>query len=372
MIDSLPDILGKNFLIGFFVPVFAASLLFGGILLVHAIDLSALSHLLKEDSFGLEFASTYLFSLWVTSILLMAMNRPIIRLIEGYGRRNPLRLVSFLSRREFDQLSCEYRRFKSLYENEKSGVELSEEEKKSISEEKLMRFSSRYAPERRLLLPTRFGNIMRSIEYYPFEVYGIDSIVLWPRLAPILPKELLQIQDETKSRMDLWVNMFCLFSVNIIVAIVFLVQALRSANENFQLLEYVTSWDFGLIVISFMVAIVSYNRLCTAAQRWGEFFKTSFDTHRSDLAKSLGYELPAGFAEEKAFWQLANRKALYGFGIYEQKLRENYSPAKKEPAVEASGGSGVSDDRKLTVLVHEEIRRFVPKKRHRGYVSRQR
>lgn len=37
------------------------------------------------------------------------------------------------------------------------------------------------------LLPTRLGNILLSGERYPLDRYGIDAIIFWPRLYPLLP-----------------------------------------------------------------------------------------------------------------------------------------------------------------------------------------
>ena len=41
------------------------------------------------------------------------------------------------------------------------------------------------------LMPTRLGNILKNAEVYPKLRYGIDSVLIWPRLYPLLPDAFL-------------------------------------------------------------------------------------------------------------------------------------------------------------------------------------
>ena len=56
------------------------------------------------------------------------------------------------------------------------------------------------------ILPTRLGNVIRSFEGYPNARYGIDGIVLWPRIVPKLPKEFADSLDGAKSSFDFMLN----------------------------------------------------------------------------------------------------------------------------------------------------------------------
>lgn len=50
-----------------------------------------------------------------------------------------------------------------------------------------------YPPRSRLheVLPTRLGNILKAVELYPQMRYGIDAVLVWPRLFPPLPGQSL-------------------------------------------------------------------------------------------------------------------------------------------------------------------------------------
>lgn len=46
------------------------------------------------------------------------------------------------------------------------------------------------------ILPTRLGNILLSAERYPLTRYGIDPIIFWPRLFPLLPERFQRDYEE--------------------------------------------------------------------------------------------------------------------------------------------------------------------------------
>lgn len=46
------------------------------------------------------------------------------------------------------------------------------------------------------ILPTTLGNILLAAERYPEERYGIEAIVFWPRLFPLLPEQFKQDYEE--------------------------------------------------------------------------------------------------------------------------------------------------------------------------------
>ena len=61
-------------------------------------------------------------------------------------------------------------------------------------------------PKPNLILPTRFGNILRAAEIYPGERYGIDAVELWPRLAQSIPPDGTALIDQANNE--------CLFLLN--------------------------------------------------------------------------------------------------------------------------------------------------------------
>ncbi len=59
------------------------------------------------------------------------------------------------------------------------------------------RFAS---PER--LLPTALGNVLRSAEDRAGVRYGADSVVVWPRLFPLLPEQLARSVEDEVTQLD--------------------------------------------------------------------------------------------------------------------------------------------------------------------------
>ena len=58
-------------------------------------------------------------------------------------------------------------------------------------------------PEEERLLPTALGNVLRAAEERVGRRYGIDTVVLWPRLFPLLPPEHARDVDDEVMQLDL-------------------------------------------------------------------------------------------------------------------------------------------------------------------------
>lgn len=56
------------------------------------------------------------------------------------------------------------------------------------------------------VMPTRFGNILRSAELYPRDRYGIDTAVTWPRLYQVLPERQVSQIAAARGDVDLLVT----------------------------------------------------------------------------------------------------------------------------------------------------------------------
>ncbi|MFJ9207843.1 hypothetical protein [Streptomyces sp. NPDC102264] len=52
------------------------------------------------------------------------------------------------------------------------------------------------------VLPTRLGNVLRGAEDYPRTRYGIDAVLVWPRLFPLLPASFTAAFASSRARLD--------------------------------------------------------------------------------------------------------------------------------------------------------------------------
>jgi hypothetical protein len=62
----------------------------------------------------------------------------------------------------------------------------------------------RFGPEG-TLRPTRLGNLLEAHHAYPFRRYAIEGSVFWPRLAFVVPPELLARLEDRRSLLDFWI-----------------------------------------------------------------------------------------------------------------------------------------------------------------------
>jgi hypothetical protein len=198
MLGTLPKLADKAFVLGFLLPVF----LFFGCGLVLLSDIKAISSLLEkltqQDAWA-KLAYLAIF-VWTLSILMMMLNRLLYRMLEGYLW--PLSNIQWLKTRqltEFDRLTEGLKKLGDEWtQAQKAGKSFERQREHDAIE---MQLVGAFPTEREFVLPTRFGNAIRAFEFYSKEVYGADSIPLWPRLATVVSKEsLARLEDAFTSR----------------------------------------------------------------------------------------------------------------------------------------------------------------------------
>jgi hypothetical protein len=191
--------------------------------------------------------------------------------------------------------------------------------------------------QEQFVLPTRFGNVIRCFERYSTLAYGIDAIVLWPRLVGKIGSEFASTIDEAKTSLDFMLNCSLLSSI---ISVVLLSMKIWGPDP--------LTWTTALpwlwrVVLFFILAVFFYEAAIGQANSWGEQVKSAFDLYRFDLLKSLGYEQqPSNSEEERELWQNISRQLLYADS---KKPRRPYK--EKDPAtrVTTSGGAQVAVDR---------------------------
>lgn len=165
-------------------------------------------------------------------------------------------------------------------------------------------------------MPTRLGNILKSAETYPSVRYGVDSVLIWPRLFPSLPQAFAGSITGARSMLDMMVTVsflgFCLtadaflWSVAIIAVRAFPWQipglSISSAFAQYLWLIFAAAFFGGAVV-----GYAGYRGAIGAALGYSELIKTAFDLHRGLAIKALGYKPPAGMEEEYGLWSEAGR-----------------------------------------------------------------
>ncbi|HMV44897.1 MAG TPA: hypothetical protein PK079_25505 [Leptospiraceae bacterium] len=231
----------------------------------------------SKENLNYEIVGTFLFIF--LCYLLYAYNHLLIRFIEGYTLRN------FLGSFELGFLN-------KYYELKESLSKASEKDKIAAIE----KLHFEFPVQEELILPTRLGNIIAAFENYSFDKYGIDAVLLWPRMIPILEKEnYLNIIAQEKGIFDFLLNLFY-----VILASGLLVMSSFSYNHN-------GSGLFFSFIITLISLYVIYNGLISSAIAWGNTIKVSFDLYRNQLWKQLRLTMNCSIDDELVIWREFSR-----------------------------------------------------------------
>jgi hypothetical protein len=302
--SKLPNLFDRDFAIGFFLPVsifiWASIWLFDQ----YGFTIGLTSQITNNQTNTL--ISTTLIGLlsWIIGILLLTINKDIVRCMEGYGELNPFRKIAFIERRKFlkykrnlNKLNNEYLKYQS--ENQPFPVH-----KRRQRNELLRILAIRFPDESQYLLPTSFGNIIRSFEVYSRLMYGLDSIPGWERLLGVIPESYRKFIDSAKSQVDFWVNI-CFLGIIYIIECLSLF-CFHGINRGF--------WFFSLLIPIFptiLLIFFSFYRAGKAAVEWGNFIKSAFDLYIPDLYKKLNFYPTNSLDKRRKEWNSFSQAIIY-------------------------------------------------------------
>ncbi|USU18838.1 hypothetical protein [Paraburkholderia fungorum] len=315
MLSGLTKLLDKAFVLGFFLPSLLGIL---GFLYANR-DVSAFCELLNRataDSKELGNLVSVLALVWVFAILLMVLNSPIYKVLEGYVW--PLRrrywtkgqcTAQSEKRKEINTLREALRVAKNNAErlgrdpDQAKEYEIAETTRLSIRRKLFPaeeQFSRKFPPEERHVLATSFGNALRAFESYSTEMYGADSIYLWPRLLAVIPHDYQSVIADARAYVDFFVG---LVLVACITGISTLVRALYLWLFHLPLPAALIMSLLLATVVAALVAWGAYQLAIVSARRWGDVVKSAFDLYLPALAQSLGYVLPESSEGQRRFWK---------------------------------------------------------------------
>lgn len=273
MFSELPKLFDRNFFVSYYLPV--------------AVFETILIFIFEDCSFGPDikgFLSSELLIgttvigliTWMGAIVLMALNREVYRILEGDGKYNPIKLLSWV---EY------YRYHRSLNELTKNEGERTD--KHNLLKQK---FAEEFPDREEFLMPTSFGNVVRAFEAYPRVMYGMESVDGWARLLAVIPKDYRELIDAAKSQVDFWVNLW-LISIFLLLGYPTIVE--------------ISGGTYSLIIILILIAmaIIAPLRATNDAKEWGRFVKSAFDIYRFALLDAFYIDTPKTRTAEKKVWE---------------------------------------------------------------------
>ena len=285
---------------------------------VHRGSLAAVTHQLgwlDRQGAGVQVAVlvTVLLAVAGSGVVVGGLATPVLRLLEGYWPRwaDPLRLR--LARRLADRAAAEAPAWQKAYERVQPPADPTAEDLAVYA--RLERRRRRRPSSPGYFLPTPIGNILRAAERRPFDKYGLDAVVVWPRLWPALPETLRSDLLAARTSLDraavtgVWGVLFCAFAPFTLWAI-----------------------PVGLGVAAAAVAVVVPGR----AQAFGELMEAAYDQYRTALYTQLRWPLPANPHQERA--------EGHRLTAYLWRGSDDMNPAFTPPA-EAAPDDAIGEDR---------------------------
>jgi hypothetical protein len=209
-----------------------------------------------------------------SSMLVQAIRFPILRLLEGYWLP-PFNFLGWgmitLRKRTFQKKMAKLRRLASA---DKKTLNVSQ-----LEELTTLEIWAHWHPvNSKDLLPTGLGNILRAREYSPTRKYGLDAIVCWPRLWPLLPENVRADLINARSTLDRLAEL-CFWGVLSLLWALLL------------------PW---MVIISILWVVITYKIACQSAMAYGELLEAAFDLNRFSLYDAMHWPRPQDTQEEQA------------------------------------------------------------------------
>lgn len=142
-------------------------------------------------------------------------------------------------------------------------------------------------------LPTKTGNILRAGERRPAEKYGLDAIVVWPRLWLLLPADTRSELSQARSALDSAVT-------SLIWGLLFV---------GFTAL----AWWALAAALAVVLAMYLY-WIPDRAAVFADLLESAFDVHRGVLYRSLRWPLPENPCHEHASGEQITSYLMRGLG----------------------------------------------------------
>jgi hypothetical protein len=351
MFGELPKIFERDFVVGYVLP--SALFLLLSLGFTHQGDL--------WDFLTTSDGASFAVMAFALGIFLLAINRSIIRTLEGYGRLNPARLMTWFYRRRFRRLEERLKAANKKYLEHTNNSEKIPEKLDLLRQHLMTKLVERYPHDKSLVLPTSFGNCIRAFESYPTVMYQLEIIESWTRLLAVIPKDFLKLIDTAKAETDLWINVWFLSLVTMADAALtwrfpgallagrkrplvekLLHKLVTFANAHGYLssvtqrtAEIAPSFQSLLTILGALaLAFFASWMAARAAIEWGSAFKAAVDVYLPTLYDQLKLPTAANWDEARDRWDAFSDAVSYRRVDLMRRARSHY-PVKKHETGEA-------------------------------------
>lgn len=180
-----------------------------------------------------------------------------------------------------------------------------------------LRLRMRYPLPDHLIRSTRLGNVIAAMGDRSGRDYGLDAVVAWPRLYPLLDSTTKAVVDDRRTTLDTMARM----------AVTMAVTAVASAGV---LLD--AGWWSLLAFAPAVISVIAYHGTVLAALAYSESVQAAFDLHHLALGAAFGLPRPDSSAAER----IANRNLC---DLWRQSIPHPFKYVTEEPATTPSTGA---------------------------------
>lgn len=303
--SDVAGIFSRYFVIGFFLPGF-----FVLVGLSQTVSDAAIPASYENLSGGAQVAVAGGAGI-LLGLLLLGLNWQILRLFEGYPLQEGFcaRRLAWIGR---SLVARQRRSFDALV-----AVRDSDQEVEANRSRAAWMLDVRFPPNAADLMPTRFGNAIRAFETYGKKRWGLDSVVVWPRIDMLLSERGAELEANARGQVCFFVNGSLLL---FLAGTVLVVDEIAHSS--------VSGIGLGLYVTPFLGALLLARWSAGAVGRWGSTVRAAVDLHRLELYERLGIRLPESFSDERErIADQLNQALLYGHPISD----EDFAAKKRKP-----------------------------------------
>ena len=129
-------------------------------------------------------------------------------------------------------------------------------------------------------------------------VYGIEAVVAWGRLEPLMPKNFRDSLAEARAQLNFAVN---LMLVSFLVLVLYVTVAIAQRSLP-------AIW---LPIAVTAITVIAYFTALSSLTLYGTYVKSAFDLFRADLAKHMGLRMPSSSSDEREMWIEVSRMMTY-------------------------------------------------------------
>ncbi len=206
----------------------------------------------------------------VIALILQPLQLALVRVLEGYWGNGAI------GRRASGLFTARHRRRRQALERKSSSEGEAPGQSVALAmADAAQRLRRTYPPEP--LLPTALGNALRAAEYRAGRPYGLDAVLAWPRLYPLLSPSVRAAVDDLRLQLDVAARFTAMF----------VLAALASAG-----LLATHGWWLLVPAGALVLAWISYRGAIAAAGAYGGAVEVAFDLTHLELRKALHLSRP--------------------------------------------------------------------------------